>query len=98
MKKLSPASKICKTLAGVGTPGSLGGAFQQAQFSEPGGLCLHPDPTQNQLVLADTNNHAIRILHLEREMVTTVSLGGGAREEALGNDHHALGNDHHNYE
>ena len=67
------------TLAGTGSPGSEDGRFQQAQFSEPGGLCL--DPEGKHLVVADTNNHAIRVLDLEKELVSAVSEGCWARTE-----------------
>jgi sugar lactone lactonase YvrE len=59
------------TLAGTGAPGKEDGGFKQAQFSEPGGLCLNPEG--KLLVVADTNNHVIRVLDLEKEVVTTVS-------------------------
>lgn len=59
------------TLAGTGSPGMVDGGFENAMFSEPGGLCLHPDG--KLLVVADTNNHAIRVLDLEEGVVTKVS-------------------------
>ena len=59
------------TLAGVGRPGVLDGVFEHAQFSEPGGLCLHPEG--KVLVVADTNNHLIRILDLDSAQTRKVS-------------------------
>lgn len=59
-------------LAGAGAPGMVDGGFEQALFSEPGGLCV--DPEGKVVVVADTNNHAIRVLDLEKEVVTMVSL------------------------
>lgn len=58
-------------MAGTGTPGVLDGAFEHAQFSEPGGLCL--DPEEKLLVVADTNNHVIRVLDLDKKETRKVS-------------------------
>ena len=33
------------------------------QLSEPGGLCV--DPARGQLIVADTNNHAIKLVPLD---------------------------------
>lgn len=49
----------------------MDGTFEHAQFSEPGGLCLTPE--ENLLVVADTNNHAIRILDLDKKESSKVS-------------------------
>lgn len=49
----------------------MDGMFEHAQFSEPGGLCLAPE--ENLLVVADTNNHAIRILDLDKRETRKVS-------------------------
>ena len=64
-------SKTCTTLAGTGSPGMEDGMFEHAQFSEPGGLCLAKE--EQLLVVADTNNHAIRVLDLDKKAVTKVS-------------------------
>lgn len=69
---VDPATKQCTTLAGTGKSGLVDGAFEHAQFSEPGGLCV--DSTGKTLFVADTNNHAIRILDLDRRTVTQVGL------------------------
>ena len=68
---LSPGAKTCVTVAGKGSPGMEDGGFEHAQFSEPGGVCL--DVEGKLLVVADTNNHAIRVLDLEKERVSKVS-------------------------
>lgn len=60
------------TLAGAGAPGMVDGGFEEALFSEPGGLCVGPEGML--LVVADTNNHAVRVLDLEKGVVTRVSL------------------------
>ena len=47
--------------AGAGAPaGYEDGPARQARFSEPGGLCL----ARRQLFVADTNNHAVRVIDL----------------------------------
>ena len=67
---VEPQSKICSTLAGTGQPGHTNGPFEAAQFSEPGGLCI--DPEGKNLFVADSNNHMIRVLDLDRREVTEV--------------------------
>lgn len=69
---VEPRSKTCSTLAGTGQPGHTNGPFEAAQFSEPGGLCI--DPEGKILFVADSNNHMIRVLDLERQEVTEVRL------------------------
>lgn len=68
----TPGTKTCVTLAGTGCVGLVDGPFEHAQFSEPGGVCL--DPKGEVLVVADTNNHAIRVLDLEKKKVSEVSV------------------------
>ena len=70
IKVVDPATKRCTTLAGTGQSGLVDGPFEHAQFSEPGGLCL--DPAGRTLFVADTNNHAIRVLDLDQKSVTQV--------------------------
>ena len=70
IKVVDPATKRCTTLAGSGQSGLVDGSFEHAQFSEPGGLCL--DPTGETLFVADTNNHAIRVLNLDQRTVSQV--------------------------
>ena len=65
-------TKVCTTLTGTGDTGLINGSFEHAQFSEPGGLCVGPEGTT--LFVADTNNHAIRILDLDTREVTQVSV------------------------
>ena len=68
---VDPRSKTCSTLAGTGEPGHTNGPFETAQFSEPGGLCI--DPEGKTLFVADSNNHMIQVLDLEKWEVTQVS-------------------------
>ena len=67
---IDPRSKSCTTLAGTGQVGHTSGSFETAQFSEPGGLCV--DPEGKTLFVADSNNHMIRVLDLERREVSQV--------------------------
>lgn len=68
---IDPRTKTCSTLAGTGDVGFIDGSFENAQFSEPGGLCI--DPEGKTLFVADTNNHMIRVLDLDRKEVSQVS-------------------------
>lgn len=40
------------------------------QFDEPGGVCVSPDG--HYLYVADTNNHAIRVVDLQTKSVSQV--------------------------
>jgi len=62
--------KELKTLAGTGGEGFLDGALPEAQFNEPGGI----DFSDNKVYVADTNNHAIRIVDLQEGTVSTLDL------------------------
>lgn len=42
------------------------------QFNEPSGLAVSPDG--NILYVADTNNHALKIIDLKNEKISTVSV------------------------
>ena len=68
---IDPLSCTCTTLAGTGTPGLKDGPCNEAQFNEPGGLDICRDG--KALVVADTNNSAIRIINLETKYVEQVT-------------------------
>ena len=70
IKRIDPATRESVTFAGVGIPGLADGALNQAQFYEPGGI----DYANGKLYIADTNNHAIRVIDLETETVSTIAL------------------------
>jgi len=57
--------------AGAGAIGSEDGAFDVAAFHHPQGMCL----VENQLYVADTENHAIRMLDLQSRQVKTFPTG-----------------------
>jgi len=61
IKRLDPTAATITTFSGAGSPGGLrDGTLEEAEFDEPGGLSLAGD----RLFVADTNNHAIRVIDL----------------------------------
>ncbi len=54
---------------GSGDIGSADGAFQEAQFYRPQGLCFH----ENLIWVADTENHLLRRIDLKQKKVSTVA-------------------------
>jgi thiol-disulfide isomerase/thioredoxin len=70
IKQLDPQRGVVKTLFGTGKPGQADGA--NASFYEPGGLSLAGD----KLYVADTNNHAVRVVDLKTKQATTLKLTG----------------------
>lgn len=54
---------------GTGTAGYADGSFDEAQFNKPQGMALR----ENRLYLADTNNHAIRVVDLDTQTVDTLA-------------------------
>ena len=72
IKRILPRTRSAFTLAGNGAPGHADGPPTQAQFSEPSGLSI----ANNQIYIADTNNHAIRTTNPETGEVATLELTG----------------------
>jgi thiol-disulfide isomerase/thioredoxin len=70
IKVLDPVKRSVQTLAGTGKPGLADGRLDRAQFDEPGGLGL----AGRTLYVADMNNHAVRTIDLDREVVATLVL------------------------
>jgi hypothetical protein len=58
---------------GRGEAGMLDGPADQAAFNHPHGLSLSGDLASGLLYVADTENHAIRAIHLTSGEVTTVA-------------------------
>lgn len=54
---------------GSGKKGLADGSFAQAQLNAPQGVTLHGD----ELYIADTENHAIRVANLRQHTVTTIA-------------------------
>jgi len=69
IKVIDPSKKTCETFLGTGKPGLSSGG-DSVQFDEPGGLCVSPDG--QFLYVADTNNHAIRVIDLKTKTVSQV--------------------------
>jgi len=70
IKLLDPAARTVKSFAGTGRPGQAEGATPS--FYEPGGLTIAGD----KLYIADTNNHAIRVLDLKTKETRTLAVKG----------------------
>ncbi len=70
IKQLDPQRGVVKTLFGTGKPGQKDGA--SVSFYEPGGVSIAND----KLYVADTNNHAVRVVDLKTRQATTLKLTG----------------------
>jgi DNA-binding beta-propeller fold protein YncE len=70
IKILDPLARTVKTFAGNGKPGQQDGAA--ASFYEPGGLAF----ANGKLYVADTNNHAVRVIELTTRRVSTLKITG----------------------
>jgi len=68
IKTLNPVTRTVKTFAGTGEAGFKDGPADEAQFNEPGGLAA----ADGKLYIADTNNHAIRVIDLATRTVETL--------------------------
>ena len=79
VKTLDPQTRHCLRLAGSGRAGSADGTGTTAGFSEPGGIAVDGD----RLLVADTNNHALRWLDPTNGATTRLSIrapeGAGER-------------------
>lgn len=78
IKIIDPDDKTSQTFLGNGTPGNEDGA--SPRFYEPSGLAI----TGNRLYIADTNNHAIRVVDISAKTVRTLTLQGLDTEEEGG--------------
>uniref|UniRef100_A0A4W3I6Z9 NHL repeat containing 2 n=1 Tax=Callorhinchus milii TaxID=7868 RepID=A0A4W3I6Z9_CALMI len=73
IKVIDPKTKHCATLAGTGEASNIiGPSFSQATFNEPGGLCVGEHG--NVLYVVDTNNHQIKVLDLETQIVSVLPI------------------------
>ncbi len=70
IKQLDPAARSVKTLFGTGKPGQADGG--SPSLYEPGGLSV----ANNKLYIADTNNHAIRVVDLKTRVTSTLRIKG----------------------
>lgn len=72
LKLLDPETRRATAFAGDGLPGFRDGAAASARFWEPGGIALHPEGAR--AYVADTNNHAVRVVDLRSGAVGTVGI------------------------
>ncbi len=70
IKQLDPDSRAVKTFAGAGKPGQADGA--SSSFYEPGGISI----ADGKLYVADTNNHAVRVVVLQTQQTSTLMIRG----------------------
>jgi DNA-binding beta-propeller fold protein YncE len=70
IKGLDSARRTIETVAGTGEPGHIDGPGDIAAFFEPHGLAIH----DGKLYVADTNNHAIRVIDFASSNVSTLSI------------------------
>lgn len=72
LKLLDPDSGAVARYAGTGEPGHTDGECDSAQFREPSGLSL----AGSLLFVADSANHALRVIDLDEHTVRTLALEG----------------------
>ncbi|MBI4750955.1 MAG: redoxin domain-containing protein [Acidobacteria bacterium] len=70
IKVLNPATRSVTSLVGSTSPGLEDG--EKAKFFEPGGL----SEADGKLYVADTNNHAVRVVDVATRKVSTLALKG----------------------
>jgi DNA-binding beta-propeller fold protein YncE len=70
IKLLDPRTRRVSTFAGTGRAGQSDGA--RPEFYEPGGLAH----ARGKLYVADTNNHAVRVVDLATKQTTTLVIRG----------------------
>jgi len=70
IKELDPKARSVKTFLGTGKPGQIDG--HAPSFYEPGGLSV----ANGKLYVADTNNHAVRVIDLKTKQTSTLRIKG----------------------
>lgn len=68
VKELDPKTRTVKTFLGSGKPGQADG--KAPSFYEPGGLSI----ANQTLYIADTNNHAVRVVDLKTKKTSTLNI------------------------
>ena len=78
IKKVLPLTRSVQTVLGSGAMGLHDGAGRLATFSEPSGLsfAVFDDGRDPLLFIADTNNHAIRVVDMNADEVRTLEISG----------------------
>jgi hypothetical protein len=72
IKLVSPSTGNCQTILGDGAMGLQDGVGKNTRFFEPSGLSV----MGSNLYIADTNNHVIRCVDLNKFEVTTLKFKG----------------------
>jgi sugar lactone lactonase YvrE len=72
IKRLQPLARSSATFAGSGEAGLIDGPGVIARFNEPAGVSA----AGGKLYIADTNNHAIRVVDISTRNVSTFALKG----------------------
>lgn len=70
IRRLDPLTRTVTTFAGTGRPGHDDG--RRPSFYEPGGLSVASD----KIYVADTNNHAVRVIDLRNAQTSTLPIKG----------------------
>lgn len=70
IKELDPKRRRVVSLFGTGKPGQADGS--SPSFYEPGGLSV----ANGKLYVADTNNHAVRVIDLKTKQASTLKING----------------------
>jgi DNA-binding beta-propeller fold protein YncE len=70
IKELDPKRGRVESFVGTGKPGQVDGS--SPSFYEPGGLAV----ANGKLYVADTNNHAIRVVDLKTKQASTLRING----------------------
>ncbi len=70
IKALDPTTRRVSTFAGTGKAGQTDGA--RPEFYEPGGISV----ARGKLYVADTNNHAVRVVDLSTKQTSTLVIRG----------------------
>ncbi len=70
LKELDPKTRTAKAFLGTGKPGQSD--IAAPSFYEPGGLSV----ANGRLYVADTNNHAVRVIDLETKKTSTLNIKG----------------------
>ena len=72
IKRLDPVSGVCQSVFGSGSVGHDDGPGSDATFFEPAGVSVH----DGKMYIADTNNHAIRVVDMDSNQVSTLEITG----------------------
>jgi DNA-binding beta-propeller fold protein YncE len=84
VRNLSITDSYTSTLAGTGETNYAEGSASQAKFRSPCGVAVMPDGSA--VIVADTQNHRIRYVHLATKTVYTLAgTGVQAHKDGMGN-------------